>query len=499
MQRVYAYLDTGGGLQPINSNTSDIAMLADLTIQWGTDSPDTQPDPAVADFTLRDQDGDLAGDFIRLAGARFMLGVNRQPTWDTLGDQFGSWDECAFAWRNMPGLWEPPSGAATHTIFDGIVSTGGTITRSPDGYWLIRLTATSRMVMWKRLARKGPTSTDKRLKDMHWTGTPSARLTELNNRARTAGAPQADTTGLTQPPSVAPYDKDDYPTQLDLLHRLYAHSSLRPIWHEDTRCATTTIGHTDLANPVGIILDAAASAWTRDTDGNLRPALPSGEVETDEDHTMTILEPWTQATIQGKAASLDDDGTLTLDDSETTYSASSLPKQLTDAQKTVTLDSDAILSSTVSDIKAFTPSSQDRQRMDTWITTMDTMLVPSTVVFDSRRQDAYLLPWLYQCQPSGPFYVAGQLTDGLTHADGTPTVSGAWTTIGGTLTFQWVNGVPVIRNECHLMPLPATTSDPLAWADLADWPPAWQDVPLTWAQMSQVNETLSTIPTTESA
>ena len=78
------------------------------------------------------------------------------------------------------------------------------------------------MVIWKRMATQGPTSGDSRLAGMHWTGTPQQRVDELNRRAQEADAPTVDVTGLELPASVAPYDTDTYPTQLELLHRLFA-------------------------------------------------------------------------------------------------------------------------------------------------------------------------------------------------------------------------------------------------------------------------------------
>lgn len=37
MQQIYAWLDLGDGLQPLNDHTRDVAVLDSLSIQWGTD------------------------------------------------------------------------------------------------------------------------------------------------------------------------------------------------------------------------------------------------------------------------------------------------------------------------------------------------------------------------------------------------------------------------------------------------------------------------------
>lgn len=495
MQQVYAYLDMGDGPKPANNAALDIAMLENISIQWGADSPDTQPDPSVCQFTLRDKTGKLAGDFIRLAGSRLILRINEQPTWDDLGDQFGTYDSCNIPWEQVAPSWTPPiEGGRTHVIFEGVISTGGSISREKS-YWMIELTATSSMVLWKRLASKGPTSTDAKLAGMHWTGTPQQRLDELNKRAAAINAPQADTSGLALPASVAPYDTDTYPTQLELLQRLYAHSPNRPIWHEDVSGEATRIGHTDLAVPAGIILDMNADPWTL-TDNGTRPSIPAGKVMTDRDMTMTIMEPWTQATVQGKQAT--DGDTYAFDTSETSYTAPNLPQNLRQLQKTITLDSDAILATDVTAYPATTITATDRDRMEAWITTLDNIAVPETITFDSRYIDPYDMPWLYRCQPSGPIFISGPVFADLTHSDGTPSASSVWTTIGGTLTYEWADrDVPVLRNQVTVVPLPGIGFNQPTWDQIADWPATWSMVALTWAQMKLVSQYRNTTIETE--
>lgn len=495
MQQIYAYLDTGDGLQPVNDAARDMAMLETVSIQWGADSPDTQPDPGVCQFTLRDRTGSLAGDFIRLAGARLLLRINEQPTWDDLDGQFGAYDTVTIPWDQVAPSWTPPiEGGRTHVIFDGVVSTGGTIRREKT-YWMIDLSATSIMVLWKRLASKGPVSTDPKLAGKHWTGTPQQRLDELNKRAAAVNAPQADVNGLALPGSVAPYDTDTYPTQLELLQRLYAHSPNRPIWHEDVSGEATRIGHTDLAAPAGIILDMNADPWTL-TDNGTRPSIPAGKVMTDRDMTLTIMEPWTQATVQGKQAT--DGDTYAFDTSETSYTAPDLPKNLRDLQKTITLDSDAILATDVTAYPATTITATDRDRMEAWITTLDNIAVPETITFDSRYIDPYDMPWLYRCQPSGPIFISGPVFADLTHSDGTPSASSVWTTIGGTLTYEWADrDVPVLRNQVTVVPLPGIGFNRPTWDQIADWPATWSMVALTWAQMKLVSQYQNTTIETE--
>lgn len=223
MQQVYAWIDIGDGIQPVNDHTKDIAVLSDVSIQWGADEPGDQPDPSVASFRLIDHTGILTGQFVRLAMARFVLTMSREPQWRDL-TRFGRWHDVAVSWSNLPGAYRPDGVNANGSValFDGLIATGGTVSTHGND-WILELTASSRMILWARNSRQGPVSGD-----WHWTGTPKQRLDELNRRAAALGAPLADTTDVRLPDAVAPYDLDTYPSLLDLLRRLTAHDAAWP-------------------------------------------------------------------------------------------------------------------------------------------------------------------------------------------------------------------------------------------------------------------------------
>ena len=207
--------------------------------------------------------------------------------------------------------------------------------------------------------------------------------------------------------------------------------------------------------------------------------------------SLRIMEPWTQAQVNGKKAETKD-GKTSFTDSQITYTDPSLPLQVRNLQKTISLDSDSILASDNQAYPAWTPTVTDRTMMSGMLTTLDTCAVPETVTFDSRRIDPYQVPYVFRTQPSGPIYILGQASDHLTHDDGTPTSSVVWTTIGGTLTYEWVNGEPVIRNECSLCPIPFTPGTSATWNDLSGWPAVYSMVSLTWAQFGLVQEFTTT-------
>lgn len=220
------FIDTGNGTgwTPVNDSTKDVAALDSFTIDWGSDGIDEQPEPAVMSFTLRDRTGRLAGQALTLAGMKVVVQFSNQPRWMDLTPAMGCWRDLRIPIDSLHKMYSPDSpdspDSPSETMFAGSVSTGGSIEPASDGGWLIKLSATSRMAIWKRLQSQGPTDTAAKWDGAHWIGTPSARLKEMNRRASAQGAPEAQLDGLALPSSVAPYTPSDHPSQLDLLHRL---------------------------------------------------------------------------------------------------------------------------------------------------------------------------------------------------------------------------------------------------------------------------------------
>lgn len=117
-------------------------------------------------------------------------------------------------------------------------------------------------------------------------------------------------------------------------------------------------------------------------------------------------------------------------------------------------------------------------------------LRPSSVTFDSLRTDPARRPYLYQSAPSGPIVLTDSLAGGLTGSDGRPAFSGAWTTIGGTLTFTWKDGRPRLRHEVTLWPLPQVEgANTLTWNDMAGYPATYLMLhTLTVSELGSVSE-----------
>ncbi|OXN01121.1 hypothetical protein [Bifidobacterium vansinderenii] len=485
-QQPFMFLDLGDGWRRVNDHSGDLAALAGFSIEWGTDDIAEQPDPAVLSFTLLDRTGDTAGHVLELAGARVLLQLSSQPRWADATESIGTWAEQGVTLERLYTRVQPPLPDSLDpeaiTLFDGIVSTGGTIERTKTGYRL-DLTATSRLLLWKRSQSQGPTSSAAKWSGLHWTGTPAARLAEIRRRAIAAGAPNVDVGALSLPPSVAPYTTDDYPSLLDLLHRLYAHHRSWPLWYEypsrnGSMVMAQTVAESADYDTAAIVMDASGGLSVQRA-GVDRPAIPASRVVADS--VYVVPEPVTGAVIDTRRAKTDNDGVLEFDDAQVTFSGQGrLPGNLTATAHTISVQSDAVSadeSAGVYGSGTWTPNDTERTVRAEWLVQINRRLRYETITFRSDKLDPPAWPTLFHAAPSGPIVFAGALTNRLTDADGHPALGGAWTTIGGTLTFQWHGTTPVLRHDVTLWPLTtatgritwnAFTGTAITWATLAD-------------------------------
>ena len=436
-QQPFMYLDTGDGWKPVNDHRQDIAALDDFTISWGADEPVSQPDPAVLTFDLIDRAGDLAGKAVTLSGSRVLVQLSAEPTWDMLPDSMGAWDRirgtiAQLHQQYLPTAPEAP-GENVPTLFIGTIGHGGTVT-DLGNRWRIHLTATSLMVMWKRLQSQGPTSGEAKHAGRHWVGTPAARLAELNKRAQQAGAPIAEPQSLQLPPAVATYKTDDYPSQLDLLSRMYAHVMPAPAWYEHYQGETITLRPLSLAGSVQVHVGVDGMPYVL-VDGQHRDTLPANLVAGDLE--LSIMEPVTQAVAKTKRAK-NNDGVVEYDDMETVYTdLSRLPH--------------------------------------------DTRLRNESIKFIGTNLDPVSFPHLFRPEPSGPVLITGIRLSTLTGMDGRPAFSGAFTTIGGRITFTHKRGM---THEATMYPLDSTANTGMRWQDFTDWPATFAQCVFTFAELT---------------
>ena len=486
MQQCFMFIDTGNGWTPVNDSAKDIAALDSFTIRWGSDSIDEQPEPAVMNFTLRDRTGRLAGQALTLAGMKVVVQFSNQPRWMDLRPTLGRWSDLRIPLATLHKTYSPdspdsPDSPAT-TIFAGTVSTGGNVEPSGDA-WLISLSATSLMAVWKRLQSQGPTDAGSKWNGAHWIGTPADRLKELNRRAAAQGAPEAQLDGLALPSSVAPYTPSDHPSQLDLLHRLTAGPRL-PQWHEVYDGATSSLRPLFLADPIAVHLSSDGRLSVL-AGGETRHALSASDIEASTD--LSITEPLTQVVINAKRVK-SDNGKLSFDDVEIKMrDQDRLPPQLTAAQKSLTVDMLAVddsggvwnsgATSNVSDT--------DRANVAQWLESHDLRMVPETVTFNSTRLDPARLPWLYKASPSGPFIIVKAKASALTGSDGRPAFTGPITTIGGTLSDRWRARKPTLTQAATLTALRPLLTNRITWADLPS-NLSWQQLDLHICDLSMI-------------
>lgn len=496
MQQCFMFIDTGNGWTPVNDSAKDVAALDSFTVDWGSDGIDEQPEPAVMSFTLRDRTGRLAGQALTLAGMKVVVQFSNQPRWMDLTPAMGSWQDLHIPIDWLHKAYSPDSpDSPSETMFAGTVSTGGSVEPTSGGGWLLKLSATSSMAVWKRLQSQGPTDTAAKWDGAHWIGTPSARLAEMNRRASAQGAPEAQLDGLALPSSVAPYTSSDHPSQLDLLHRLTVGPRL-PQWHEVYDGATSSLRPLFLADPIAVHLSSDGRLSVL-AGGETRYALLASDIEASTD--LSITEPLTQVVINAKRVK-SDNGKLSFDDVEITMGDQDrLPPQLTAMQKSLTVDSDMLAVDDSGGVwnsgGTSTVSDTDRVNIAQWLESHDLRMVPETVTFNSTRIDPARRPWLYKASPSGPFIIVKAKASALTGSDGRPSFTGPITTIGGTLSYRWRNGKPTLTQEATLAALRPLLTERITWADLPTL--SWQQLDLHICDLSMIQIIDTSSPTAE--
>lgn len=493
-QTAWMYLDLndGEGWRPLNDRSRDVAALDSLSIQWGTDNCFDQPDPAVLSFRLYDKGGALAGKAALLAGAKVCVTISTDPMYFELRDDPRAYKDMGdIRLRDLHTQvhYAPPEHVSftQFTIFNGIVTTGGTV-KHWLGAWIIELSASGPAVLWKRLQSQGPTSSDTRLDGYHWTGTPASRLAELNRRAAAVGAPQAVADGLTFPPSLAPY-ADDYPSQLDLLHRMFAYSGRAPLWFETYELTRTTLSYVMAGDPAERMLDTLMRLHVGS--GSIEhEALPGDKVVTGDPIEFDLPEPYTHVVVHGKGVSLKD-GSFEFTDTETAQGDRDLlPAGLDATQRSASVTTDAIVGPVgVSPYDPWQPSDAQRKQVAQLLLTIDTRLRPRSITFDSRQLEPFTYPWLFRAQPAMMIAFVHTVADDLPDMDGQPAIEGAWSMIGGTLTYDWHNGEPRFRHEVTLWPHARAATGTPTYGDLQPVTAPYGDVPdyMTIRELQTIN------------
>ena len=171
-----------------------------------------------------------------------------------------------------------------------------------------------------------------------------------------------------------------------------------------------------------------------------------------------------------------------------------LPANLKATQSSVTVEADVVTADESGGVwgraggSVWAPTDADRDAFARLLVTIDRRLRPATVVFDGRKLDPATHARLYLTASSGPLVIQGTTSSRLTGDDGIPATGGAWATIGGTLTYQWSSGRPLLRNEVTLWPLPVKTDTATTWADMGAWPVTWDMCRFTLAELALIRQ-----------
>ena len=206
---------------------------------------------------------------------------------------------------------------------------------------------------------------------------------------------------------------------------------------------------------------------------------------------LTMPAPICQVTLKTRAVKWDESGNrFAFEDDEVDITdRGRLPANLTETTAAATFSSDAI---TRDDSGGrwkggvWAPTDTQRDQWAEWLAVQTLRLRPKSLTASSRRLDIDLFEQALQPTASLWAFVSTRYTK-LLSDDGTPATSGAWLATGGTLSFDWRDGMPVLSNELDVSPLPMRPSTLSRWRDLEPIGIAWKDMPpFTWGEMSQI-------------
>ena len=443
------------------THAGDACALAGWSLSWGTSNGFDQPEPSVLTFTLLDRTGDLIAAGADLTGRVIRL------------------------------QWSQPR--TTSELFVGIITSGMQADKERDG-WRIRLTATAKSVLWKRLRDEGPhapTTYGQPYQDTHWNLTPSDNLAEMNRRAKAAGAPTVDTTNVTyaQLGNVSydtPVEAGSYPSQWTLLHEYYTSAKL-PLWYEYCESQyTQRLRPVDIITPAEIAVDGECRLFVCDpaTFSDRHYALDAAQVVGELQYTLS--EPYTKVVFQGKSFGygpvVDGKTTCDIGDGEITTTVTDLPAALQTTEKSITIPCrHHIGGGGFTGWGAWTLSDDDLDALHQCVKTVDTRFTPSRVTFDSRTLDPEADITLYRPEPLR--YLAF-------HGTSTPfDATGPYMTIGGVLSFDWLDDEPHITHDVTLWPMTcpnAGMDNTTTWAQITNWTPTYSQGDITISDFTKI-------------
>ncbi len=498
MRQPMLFLDTGSGWENLTGHEGSQVALDGFTIEWGTDDATKQPDCNVLKFQLLDRTGRLAGNSTRLAGAKVLIQLTRMPLWQDLNavrrwiDEPETTTWAGFHLEHSPDSTSPMDATAL-SIFEGNIATGCSIEQREDDGWLLTLNANSRTVRMGRTTQQGPTTPDYPAgAGKHWNIFTANRVDEIQKRLASLDAPQLSSAAVSwlksTAISLAPYDLDSFPDLSTILYRIASWSSELPLYYERHSHSGTTLD---------IIHAGARASITLHSDGTLtvgdgwrdEKVITGSQIILDTS-TLKLADPVSQVSIKGRKLDWDkSNNQFQIGDAELDITAGGkLPGNLTETIRSVSFDTDAIIVNNAADHwqpSMLAPSQAQRDQWADWLATTTMRLRPEKLTVSTEYIDIDEFEQTFQPSATLFAFVSNRYTR-LESDDGTPATSGAWLGIGGTFTFKWRHGKPVMSNEFELQPLPMTPSTVSKWADTTPIGLPWRSVPFTWGEFSQI-------------
>lgn len=421
---------------------ADVCALSGISITWGTTDATKQPDPSVMSFTLIDHTGDTVRDAANLAGRRVKL------TYD-----------------NAAAFW-------------GIITSGLRVRRDHDGAWRITLTASSTMILWKRLRDKGPVSTSttyaKELRDnYHWLDTSANILSAMNQRAKAVDGPTVIAPHGAfdfNKQGAAPYENSELPSQLTVLHAFGEDGHL-PIWYEDAKYVSSSatlraIELTASNKRIAIDTECRKIVWDGVTRSSQELALKASTVQSDG-AVYELHEPYTKITFQLLDTTIND-GKPSFSDAETSIGVQDVPDALKTVQKSIIVKTRHFKTPVYTHWAPFTLDTASTAACRLLLRNLCLRFTPTRVIFDTEDIDVAGSNKRRVFVPQPIPYLAFDRQPEHMPFDAT----GPYAAIGGTLTISWKDNRPRARNEVTLWPLPCDSTNREAWT--------WQQVPAGW-------------------
>lgn len=495
-----------GWFSGMNGRKGYISPLDGWTLTWGTTDPATQPDPSVLTISIittepaKTPPTSITRPW-ELSGAAITIADTSPATWDTARTaRLGAWKAQAatVTWTTLKytvfnntgdlyAAWTNSDYRARRAWFTGIVNNGAELTHRKDGRWQITITASARSVLLKRSQDHGPTSTDARWAGYHWTGTSANRIDTVIKRAKNDRLPVPDKPEDALP-SLRPYDAQDSPSLLDILHRAYSHAGI--LWYEadSTYVRSCAMHPAHITRPVALTMPATGTTPRATLDGRATPRIPASLIRSTD--TRLDMQPPCKGIKWDTWAASSQDGKLSYTQATQQVAATGLSDNAQRQGEWLTIDSDAITTDTTGGLAGATTWQPDENEKTQFATfaAQRTMRVTPRISIDSDRLDPDQWPTLWDTLPAA-IITTPTRNQGLADAQGNRIAEGPWITIGGTITYQARAGIPRVTQSLTI--IPATLQDStLDWQGTQSWQAEYHSdgLDLTWTQLGQITQ-----------